>query len=152
MFIKNEKMGIILVFYPERSRRMKVGVVIVSHHEIGKELLKATESIVKENLSFKSVAIFPSYTLESSQKKILEAVKEVDQGHGVLILSDLFGASPCNACLPVLKRGEVELVTGMNLPMVIKLFSLQQEMSLESLVNFIVDYGQKNIRRATDVL
>lgn len=131
---------------------MKVGILIVSHHEIGKELLKATESIVKENLSFKSVAIFPSYSLEFSKKKILKALRSVDQGEGVLILSDLFGASPCNACLPFLKEGEVELVTGMNLPMVIKLFTLQQQMSLKSLADFIVDYGRRNIVKGTNTI
>ncbi len=149
---------------------MKVGVVIVSHHEISLELVKATESIVKANLSFESVAVFPSDSLEDAKQKVSQAIQKVDQRTGVLILSDLFGASPCNACLSFLKKGKVELVTGMNLPMVLKLFTLQsqglachhpphraggagwvdspdKEMSLQELVDFIIDYGQRNIVR-----
>ncbi len=131
---------------------MKVGIIIVSHHDIGEELLRATESIVQENISFQSVAIFPSDSLELAQKKIADAMQAVNQGEGVLILSDLFGASPCNACLPFLKKGNVELVTGMNLPMVIKLFSLQERMNLRELADFIVEYGRKNIRKATSLV
>ena len=131
---------------------MKVGIVIMSHQALGLDLLKATESIVKQSTLFASVGVAPEDSLEFTGEKILQAVSKVDQGEGVLILSDLFGASPCNACKPYLKKGKVELVSGVNLPMVIKLFSMTQDFSLNDLANFIVDYGQRNILRGTNLV
>jgi len=131
---------------------MKVGIVIVSHQGIGEELLKAADSILKEQDSFRAVGVYPEDPIDLSHRKIGEAIRSVDRGQGVLILSDLFGASPSNACLPFLKAGQVELVSGMSLPMILKLLSLAQEMPLGELADFIVDYGQRHIVKGSQLI
>ena len=84
--------------------------------------------------------------------RILEAIQGVDQGEGVLILTDMFGGTPSNVALSFLSEHRIEVVTGVNLPMLIKLGSLQEEKPLEELAVFIKDYGQRNISVASEVL
>lgn len=131
---------------------MKIGIVIVSHQEIGSQLLKATDSILGDHPGFVAVGIQPNDASDSSGLKIKEAIQEVDQGHGVLILSDLFGASPSNICLPYLKKGKVEMVSGVNLPMLLKLLNFKEAITLEELADFIVDYGQRHIVKGSQLI
>lgn len=131
---------------------MKIGIVIVSHQGIGAELLKAGDSILGGHPGFEAVAVYPEDPIDLSLKKIRDAIQQVDQGKGVLILSDLFGASPSNACLPFLKKDKVELVSGLNLPMLIKLLNFKGEMKLSELADFIVDYGQHHILKGSQLL
>ena len=131
---------------------MKIGILIVSHQEIGAELLKAADSILGEHPGFEAVSVYPEDPIDLSLRKIGDAIKHVDQGEGVLILSDLFGASPSNACLPFLKKDKVELVSGLNLPMLIKLLNFKGEMKLSELADFIVDYGQQHVLKGSQLL
>jgi len=131
---------------------MKIGVVVVTHGKIAEELIKATETIVKERLRMAPVSVLQSDETVLYQKLIGEAIGKVDQGGGVLLLSDMFGGTPSNLCLPFLKKGEVELVTGVNLPMLLKLATLSDQLEVSEAVQFIKEYGQRNITWANEVL
>ena len=86
------------------------------------------------------------------RQSISAALKEADEGAGVLVLTDMFGGTPANISLSILEERHVEVVTGLNLPMLIKLATLQEERSLEDLAAFIRDYGQRNISVARELL
>jgi len=131
---------------------MRNGVVVVTHGRIAEELIKATETIVKESLRIAPVSVLQSDDTVRYQKLVGEAIEKVNQGGGVLLLSDMFGGTPSNLCLPFLKKGEVELVTGVNLPMLLKLATLSDQLNLSDAVQFIKEYGQRNITWANEVL
>ncbi|MEE3327201.1 MAG: PTS sugar transporter subunit IIA [Myxococcota bacterium] len=131
---------------------MKVGVVIVTHYGVGKEFLQALRLILPEAPEFPFVSLEPAEPVDQMRSRILTAIKQVDQGEGVLILTDMFGGTPSNVALSFLSEHRVEVVTGVNLPMLIKLGSLREEKPLEELAGFIKDYGQRNISVASEVL
>lgn len=129
-----------------------VGIIIVAHFNLAKEMAKAVELIVGNQELFTHVDIFPNEDMEGIKKKITNAIKSVDGGDGVIILTDMFGGTPSNISLSFLNEGKVEVVTGVNLPMLIKLATYRKEKSLDELARFITGYGQKNICLATDIL
>lgn len=129
-----------------------VGIVIVAHFNLAKEMAKAVELIVGNQEMFTHVDIFPNEDMEAIKKKITNAIKSVDGGGGVIILTDMFGGTPSNISLSFLEEGKVEVVTGVNLPMLIKLATFRKEKPLSELARFITGYGQKNIYLATDIL
>ena len=90
--------------------------------------------------------------LEEIRKEISTAIKKLDQGRGVLILTDLFGGTPSNVSLSFMKEGKVEVVTGVNLPMLLKLTDVRDKMPLNEFTHFIKDYGIKNICVASEIL
>ena len=94
----------------------------------------------------------PSQGAEEMRRAIADALAKVDQGEGVLVLTDMFGGTPSNIALSFLKERRVEVVTGMNLPMLIKLATLSEEKPLEELAVFIKSYGQRNISVAREIL
>src|SRR5262245_48676538 len=122
---------------------MKVGIILITHGRIGEELIRATEGILKEKTLIRSVAVLESDTPERYRQMLSEAVEQTDQGKGVLLLTDMFGATPTNLCLSFLKPHAVELVAGVNLPMLIKLATFPGEPNLTELVEFIVAYGRR---------
>ena len=131
---------------------MKVGVVIVTHYGVGKEFLQALRLILPEAPEFPFVSLEPSEPVDQMRARILAAIKQVDQGEGVLILTDMFGGTPSNVALSFLDEHRVEVVTGVNLPMLIKLGSLRDDKPLDELALFIKEYGQRNISVASEVL
>jgi len=131
---------------------MNVGVVIVTHYQLGQEFLQALQLIVPEAPSFLTVAIEPSQSVTQMHELISIALKEADAGEGVLVLTDMFGGTPSNISLSFLHEHRVEVVTGLNLPMLIKLATLREEKPLEELARFIRDYGKRNISVASDLL
>ena len=131
---------------------MKVGVVIVTHYGVGKEFLQALRLILPEAPEFPFVSLEPAEPVDQMRARILAAIKQVDQGEGVLILTDMFGGTPSNVALSFLDEHRVEVVTGLNLPMLIKLGSLRDEKPLDELALFIKEYGQRNISVASEVL
>ncbi len=131
---------------------MKVGVLIVAHYRLGEELLQAVRLIVPEAHRFRSVAIEPKQSVEEMRSAIAEALSQVDRDEGVLILTDMFGGTPSNISLSFTSEARVEVVTGVNLPMLIKLATLEEEKPLEELATFIKDYGQRNISVASEIL
>jgi PTS system mannose-specific IIA component len=131
---------------------MKVGVVLVTHYRLGHEFLQALRLIVPDSPGFEAVAIGPNQGVEEMRRAIAEALAKVDQGEGVLVLTDMFGGTPSNISLSFLEERRVEVVTGVNLPMLIKLATLHEERSLEELAAFIKRYGQRNISVASELL
>ncbi len=131
---------------------MSVGVVIVTHYGLGHEFLHALRLILPDAPSFHAVAIDPSQSVEEMRSLIDETLTAADDGQGVLILTDMFGGTPSNISLSFLEDRRVEVVTGLNLPMPIKLANLRGEKSLEDLAAFVKDYGRRNISVASQIL
>ncbi len=129
-----------------------VGVVIVTHSALADEFLMATQQIVGDVEGIEPLSIDPSEPLGEVEKRIKKAIKKVDAGEGVLILTDMFGGTPSNISLSFLKKGKVEVVTGVNLPMLIKLSTLREEKPLDDLASFIRSYGRENIHLASEIL
>ena len=131
---------------------MNTGVLIVTHYELGEQMLQALRSIVPQAPEFCAVSISPDQSVEQMRKAISTKLSEVDSGHGVLILTDMFGGTPSNIALSFLGEQAIEVVTGLNLPMLIKLATLQNEKPLKELASFIMDYGKRNISVASNLV
>jgi PTS system mannose-specific IIA component len=131
---------------------MRAGVVIVTHYRLGEEFLQALRLIVPEAPEFQSVSVEPTQSVEEMRSRIEEALEAADAGAGVLVLTDMFGGTPSNIALSFLDEHRVEVVTGVNLPMLIKLATLGEDKPLDELAPFIKDYGQRNISVASEIL
>ena len=129
-----------------------IGVVVVAHFNLAREMVAATELIVGKQQQFTYVDIFPDEDVEKTKGRVVAALKNVNSGKGAIILTDMFGGTPSNISLSFLEAGKVEVVTGVNLPMLIKLVTYRQDKVLTELAEFISNYGKKNIYIATDVL
>jgi PTS system mannose-specific IIA component len=128
------------------------GVVIVTHYRLGEEFLQALRLIVPDAPPFRAVSIDPKQSVDQMREAISEALRAADGGEGVLVLTDMFGGTPSNISLSFLREQRVEVVTGLNLPMLIKLATMTEPKPLEELAAFIKDYGQRNIRVASEIL
>lgn len=128
------------------------GLVVVAHFSLAKEMVAATELIVGKQKQFEAVDIFPDEHVDLIKEKIVQALKKANSGDGAIILTDMFGGTPSNISLSFLEEGRVEVVAGVNLPMLIKLVSFRENRRTDELAHFITEYGQKNIYLATDVL
>ena len=131
---------------------MKIGIVIVTHYRLGEEFLQALRLIVPEAPEFRAVSIDPSQSVEEMRDDISIALGAADRGDGVLVLTDMFGGTPSNISLSFLDEHQVEVVTGVNLPMLIKLATMAEPDSLEGLAAFIKEYGRRNISVASELL
>ena len=129
-----------------------VGGLVVTHGQLGQELVAAAETIVGETLPIVAVSIGWNDDVAESQRKIEVAVQKVNTGKGVIILTDMFGGTPSNLALPLLKKGELEIVTGVNLPMIIKVANQAPNDLLSELVTRVKQQGQKHISIASELL
>ena len=129
-----------------------IGVVVVAHFKLAREMVAATELIVGRQEQFTYVDIFPDEDVEQIKGRVVSALKSMNSGEGVIILTDMFGGTPSNISLSFLEEGRVEVVTGVNLPMLIKLVTYRRDKMLPELAEFIASYGKKNIYLATDLL
>jgi len=129
-----------------------IGIIVVAHFNLAREMVAATELIVGKQEQFTYVDIFPDEDVETIKGRVVAALKNVNAGKGVIILTDMFGGTPSNISLSFLEAGKVEVVTGVNLPMLIKLVTYRRDKVLAELVEFISGYGKKNIYVATDLL
>jgi PTS system mannose-specific IIA component len=129
-----------------------IGVLIVTHSALADEFLMATQQIVGAVEGIEPISIDPSDPIEAVEERIKKGIKKVDMGRGVLILTDMFGGTPSNISLSFQKKGHVEIVTGINLPMLLKLSTMREEKTLDELASFIKLYGQKNIHLASEIL
>lgn len=134
-------------------RGKMIGVVVVTHCHLAEELIAAAELVVGESLKqFQSVSIDPKEGSEEIREKIISAIRRVDGGQGILILTDMYGGTPSNISLSFLDEKKIEVITGVNLPMLLKLATYQNDKNLDELAAFITDYGQRNINLASEVL
>ena len=126
----------------------KIGGVIVSHGQVANELVAAAEAVVGDLSHITAVSIGWHDDVEMAKAEIERAIANVSQGNGVLLLTDMFGGTPTNIAAMFLKANEVEIVTGVNLPMVIKLATLNRDVSLQELAKEVEDEGKEAICRA----
>ncbi|MCX8021900.1 MAG: PTS sugar transporter subunit IIA [Syntrophorhabdaceae bacterium] len=129
-----------------------VGIVVVAHLNIAKEMADTVELILGRQTQFSYVNIFPQDEVDKTKKLITDAIKATDTGEGVLVLTDMFGGTPSNLSLSFLEEGRVEVIAGFNLPMLIKLITYREKRPLNELARFITQYGQNNIYMATEIL
>lgn len=129
-----------------------IGIVIVTHGDLGREMLQTAEEIVGKFPATETVSVRASEQIEKARKKIESTIQRVNDGSGVLILTDLFGGTPSNLVLSYLEAGRLEVVTGVNLPMLMKLPSLREERELRPLADKVAKYGQRNIMVASEFL
>jgi len=130
----------------------KVGGVIVSHGQVANELLAAAETVVGEMNHITAVSIGWHDDVEIAQNEIERAIKQVSDGVGVLVLTDMFGGTPTNISAMFLKENEVEMVTGVNLPMVIKLASMTESPGLSVVARLVEEQGKQSIHRTGALL
>ncbi len=134
------------------TEEKKIGGVIVSHGKLANELLSAAETVVGKLEHIKAVSMGWNDDVEIAQAEIAKAIKKVSAGVGVLILTDMFGGTPTNISAMFIADEQVEIVTGVNLPMVIKLASQHSEMSLSEMAKVVEEQGKKSIYRASELL
>ncbi len=130
----------------------KVAAVVVTHGHLANELLAAAEMIVGSASHISAVSIGWHDDVEAAHSEIERAIKQVSQGAGVLLLTDMFGGTPTNIAAMFLKEADVEVVTGVNLPMVIKLASQSGPESLADVARHVRDLGREGIYLASDIL
>jgi PTS system mannose-specific IIA component len=131
---------------------MSVGIVIVTHYRLGEEFVQVLDVIVPEHPPFGVVSLDPKQSVDDMRAAIASVIRASDAGDGVLVLTDMFGGTPSNISLSFLEEHRVEVVTGMNLPMLIKLATLGEDKPLDDLAPFIASYGQRNISVASQIL
>ncbi|NWH07085.1 MAG: PTS sugar transporter subunit IIA [Alphaproteobacteria bacterium] len=129
-----------------------IGLVIVTHGRLAQELLAAMEHVVGPQHYVKSVSIGPDDDMEQRRADILAAVKSVELGDGVIILTDMFGGTPSNLSISIMDKSRVEVIAGVNLPMLIKLASVRVHGTLESASRDAQEAGRKYIRVASQEL
>ncbi|MEO8216041.1 MAG: PTS sugar transporter subunit IIA [Acidobacteriota bacterium] len=130
-----------------------IGGLIVTHGQLAHELLKAAETIEGELRGIEAVPLDWSDTVEVAREKIREAMERMGSANGVIIFTDMFGGTPSNISLSFLEKGRVEVLTGVNLPMILKFGSLQNGSSdVAALAHIIREKGSKSIRVASDLL
>jgi PTS system mannose-specific IIA component len=129
-----------------------IGLVLVTHGHLATEFRSALEHVVGPQAQLATIAIAPDDDMESRRRDIIAAVDEVENGRGVIILTDMFGGTPSNLAISVMEPGRVDVVAGINLPMLIKLASVREEKTLDEAVTSAQDAGRKYITVASRVL
>jgi len=130
----------------------KIGGVVVSHGQLATELLSAAETIVGPVDHILAVSIGWHDDVDIARDEIERAIKQTDQGTGVIVMTDMFGGTPTNISAMFLKEGEVEIVTGVNLPMIIKFATTERGGSLLDLARELEEQGKQSIYRTSALL
>ncbi len=129
-----------------------IGIVLVSHGGLADELTKAMEHVVGKQEGVAAIGIAPQDDMDEARERIVEAVKAVDAGRGVVILSDMFGGTPSNLAISLLDTHQVDVVAGANLPMLIKLAELRGDKDLAETIIAAAEAGRHYIRVASQIL
>jgi PTS system mannose-specific IIA component len=129
-----------------------IGLILVTHGRLAQEFLVAMEHVVGKQQNIETVAIGPNDDMEQRRADIASAIKKVDAGKGVIVLTDLFGGTPSNLAISLLEAGRVEVIAGVNLPMLIRLEGARRSMNVRDAVAAARDAGQKYISVASDLL
>ncbi|QBR71599.1 PTS fructose transporter subunit IIA [Beijerinckiaceae bacterium] len=129
-----------------------IGIVLVTHGHLASEFRAALEHVVGPQKQIESIAIGPDDDIEQRRKDIVAAVAKVDSGDGVVVLTDMFGGTPSNLAISVMYDSHIEVIAGVNLPMLIKLASLRDSTNLEQAVIQAQEAGRKYIYVASRVL
>jgi PTS system mannose-specific IIA component len=129
-----------------------IGLVLVTHGRLAEEFVVAMEHVVGKQEQVASICIGPEDDMEGRRADIAAAIKSVDSGRGVIVLSDLFGGTHSNLAISLMEAGRVEVIAGINLPMLIRLGSARKTMKVTEAVAAARDAGRKYITIASEVL
>jgi mannose PTS system EIIA component len=129
-----------------------IGLVLVTHGRLAEEFVVAMEHVVGKQKAVQTVCIGPHDDMEQRRKEIADAIFEVNTGAGVIVLTDLFGGTPSNLAISLMQDGKVEVIAGINLPMLIRLDGARKNMDLAHAVDAARDAGQKYISVASQLL
>jgi PTS system mannose-specific IIA component len=138
--------------FPNKQVRSLIGIVLVTHCRLAAEFRAALEHVVGPQKQIESIAIGPDDDVEQRRQDIISAVNKVDDGAGVVVLTDIFGGTPSNLAISIMNGPNIEVIAGVNLPMLIKLTSVRETSSLEQAVNQAENAGRKYIYVASQVL
>lgn len=129
-----------------------IGLVVATHARLAEELLVTAELIVGHLEQAEAVSIGADASVDQARARLADAVKRVDSGDGVLVLTDMFGGTPANLALTFLDA-KVEVITGVNLPMILKLSTARgEDLGLQAVAQLVTTHGQKNISLASELL
>lgn len=129
-----------------------IGLVLVTHGALADEFKLALEHVVGPQEAVETIAIGPDDNMENRRDDIIKAVDNADDGSGVVILTDMFGGTPSNLAISVMQNREVEVIAGVNLPMLVKLARVRAEMPIREAVNLAQEAGRKYINVANSIL
>lgn len=129
-----------------------IGIVIVTHGGLAGEFRAALEHVVGPQTQLETVQIGPEDDMELRRSDIMAAVKRVDHGSGVVVLTDMFGGTPSNLAISVMDEAKIEVIAGINLPMLVKLASIRGDATLSKAVDQAKESGRKYISVASQVL
>jgi PTS system mannose-specific IIA component len=129
-----------------------IGMILVTHGRLAEEFVHAMEHVVGEQADVATICIGPNDDMEARRREIANAIKRVDSGSGAVILTDLFGGTPSNLAISLLKRGKTEVIAGINLPMLIRLAGARKEMDLTAAITAAREAGRNYITVASEFL
>ncbi len=129
-----------------------IGLVLVTHGNLALEFISAMQHVVGKQDNVEAVCIGPEDDMEMRRAEIIEKVNKVDSGKGVVLLTDMFGGTPSNLAISIMDRANVEILAGMNLPMLIKIASLRKDKTMKETVEGAQEAGKKYINIASQLL
>jgi PTS system mannose-specific IIA component len=129
-----------------------IGILIVTHKELAEALMSIYDMILGPREGIGAVSLDPNAPPEASRSQIQRALAQINNGSGVIILTDMLGGTPSNLTLPFLEDGKVEVITGVNLPMLMKLSQIREQKDLQEAAAALKQSGQKGITVASEVL
>jgi PTS system mannose-specific IIA component len=129
-----------------------IGMVLVTHGRLAAEFIDALEHILGAQENVAAICIGPDDDMEQRREDILRAVADVDDGDGVVVLTDMFGGTPSNLAISIMKEAKVEVIAGVNLPMLIKLSDMREGHSMADAVEKAQESGRKYINVASSLL
>lgn len=129
-----------------------IGLVLVTHGRLAAEFVAATEHVVGPQPAMRAICIGPDDDMEQRRRDILQAVAEVEDGHGVIVLTDMFGGTPSNLAISIMEKAKIEVIAGVNLPMLIKLAGVRDKNDLVGAVKAAQESGRKYINVASHLL
>ena len=129
-----------------------IGMVLVTHGRLAAEMVNALEHVVGPQANVASICIAPDDDMEQRRRDILDAVDKTDTGEGVILLTDMFGGTPSNLAISVMDRAKVEVIAGINLPMLVKLASVREKTTIAEAVAKAQEAGKKYINIASQLL
>lgn len=129
-----------------------IGIIVVTHGALARELIAVAEHVVGKQQDIVAVCIGPEDDIDQRRQEIIAAVARVNTTSGVVIVTDMFGGTPSNLAISVMQPGSVEVIAGVNVPMLIKLLSVRGTMPIVAAVNAAQDAGRKYINVASNLL
>jgi mannose PTS system EIIA component len=129
-----------------------IGLVLVTHGRLADEFIHALEHVVGKQTQMEAICIGPDDRMDVRRADIAESIKRVDTGFGAMVLTDMFGGTPSNLAISLLEEGRVEVVAGLNLPMLVKLARVRKDCNLHKAAAAAQDAGRKYINIASQVL